>query len=232
MIRFENVTKIFRMRGSSRVVARNISITFPSGRAIGLLGRNGAGKTTMLKMIAGTLMPDSGHIETSGTVSWPVGFSGSFHRDLTGAQNTRFLARVYGVDTQELSDFVEDFSELGKQFHQPVHTYSSGMKSRLAFGLSMGIHFDTYLIDETTAVGDASFRDKSEAVFRARMEHSGAFFISHSLGAIKRVCSAAAVLENGVLTYFDDVQEALDFHSFNMRRRSDAADLQQPEDEA
>lgn len=225
MIRLENVCKTFHMRGSSRVVADNVCMNFPNGRSVGLLGRNGAGKTTLLKMIAGTLMPDSGRIVVEGTVSWPVGFSGSFHRDLTGAQNTRFLARVYGVDTQELSDFVEDFSELGKQFHQPMHTYSSGMKSRMSFGVSMGIHFDTYLIDETTAVGDAGFRDKSEAVFNARMQHSSAFFISHSLGSVRRVCNAAAVLENGKLTYFEDVDEAIAIHERNMLRRSDAPGL-------
>jgi capsular polysaccharide transport system ATP-binding protein len=221
MIRLENVTKVFHMRGSQRAIARNISATFPKGKSVGLLGRNGAGKSSLLRMIAGAMMPDSGRIVIEGSVSWPVGFAGSFHRDLTGAQNTRFIARVYGVDTNELLDFVADFSELGRQFHQPVHTYSSGMKSRLAFGLSMGIHFDMYLVDEVTAVGDASFREKSEAVFVDRMQTSGALFVSHSLPSILRVCDAGATLENGVLTYFPDVKDAVARHEEDMQRRSD-----------
>jgi capsular polysaccharide transport system ATP-binding protein len=221
MIRLENVSKSFHLRGSVRSIARNISITFPRDKSVGLLGRNGAGKSSLLRMISGAMSPDSGRIVVEGSLSWPVGFSGSFHRDLTGAQNTRFLARVYGVDTDELQDFVLDFSELGKQFYQPIHTYSSGMKSRLSFGISMGIHFDMYLVDEVTAVGDASFQAKSEAVFADRMQSSGSIFISHSLPSIRRVCSAVATLENGVLTYFDDVQEGIEHHKEHMQRRSD-----------
>jgi capsular polysaccharide transport system ATP-binding protein len=222
MIRLENVCKAYSIRGGTRVVARNISAVFPKGKSVGLLGRNGAGKSSLVRMISGAMEPDSGRILIEGSVSWPVGFSGSFHRDLTGAQNTRFIARVYGVDTQELMDFVADFSELGKQFHQPIHTYSAGMKSRLAFGVSMGIHFDMYLVDEVTAVGDSSFQEKSEAVFMERMSSSGAIFISHSVSSVRRVCSAVATLENGVLTYFDDVNEGIAHHQENMTRRSDS----------
>lgn len=222
MIRLENVSKTFHVRGVPRHVARNVNATFPQGKAVGLLGRNGAGKSTLLRMVSGAIEPDSGRITIEGSVSFPVGFAGSFHRDLTGAQNTRFVARIYGVDTEELLDFVSDFSELGKQFYQPVHTYSSGMKSRLAFGISMGIHFDMYLVDEVTAVGDASFQSKSEMFFQDRIQKSGAIFVSHSMASVRRVCSAVAILEDGVLTYFDDVSEGIEFHSLNMKRRSDA----------
>ena len=222
MIRLEHVSKSFRLQGNLRTIAKDITVTFPKGRSVGLLGRNGAGKSSLLRMISGAMEPDSGRIIVEGSLSWPVGFSGSFHRDLTGAQNTRFIARVYGVDTDELMDFVADFSELGKQFHQPVHTYSSGLNSRLAFGISMGIHFDMYLVDEVTAVGDSSFQAKSEAVFMNRMESSGAIFISHSLASIRRVCTAVATLEEGVLTYFDNVNEGIERHKFHMERRSDS----------
>ena len=222
MIRLENVSKSFRVKGAPRWVARNITATFPKGRSVGLLGRNGAGKSSLLRMISGAMEPDSGRITVEGSLSWPVGFSGSFHRDLTGAQNTRFIARVYGVDTDELLAFVADFSELGRQFHQPVHTYSSGMRSRLAFGISMGIHFDMYLVDEVTAVGDESFKEKSEAVFMDRMRTSGSIFISHSLASVRRVCNAVATLEDGVLTYYDSVQEGIEQHKENMQRRSDS----------
>ncbi len=222
MIRLEGVSKTFHLGGHARTIARNITATFPKGKSVGLIGRNGAGKSSLLRMISGAMEPDRGQIHVDGTLSWPVGFSGSFHRDLTGAQNTRFLARVYGVDTDELLDFVLDFSELGKQFHQPIHTYSSGMKSRLSFGVSMGIHFDMYLVDEVTAVGDAAFQEKSEAVFAERMSTSGAIFISHSLSSIRRVCSAVAVLEDGVLRCYDDMAEGFAAHDRHMQRRADS----------
>jgi len=212
MIRFENLTKGFWVRGSRKVVIDNLNAALPKGKSLALLGRNGAGKSTLLQMIAGTMRPDSGRIVSDGTISWPVGFGGSFHRQLTGAQNVRFIARIYGVDTDSLLDFVEDFAELGKHFHMPVHSYSSGMRSRLTFGASMGIHFDTYLVDEVTAVGDAAFKRKSEAVFRERMKNSSAILVSHSMAQIRQFCDAGVVLENGHLQYFDDLEEAIELH--------------------
>lgn len=209
MIRLENLCKSFVFRGERKVVADNLNIEFPSGVSIGLLGRNGAGKSTLLRMIAGSVEPDSGRIRTTGTLSWPIGLAGSFHPDLTGAQNVRFLARVYGVDTDELLDFVASFADLGMHFRQPVRTYSSGMKARLAFGSSMGIRFDTYLVDEVTSVGDAAFRRKSEAVFHERMTGSGAIVVTHTPPMMRRMCQAGAVLEDGQLTYFTDVGEAI-----------------------
>jgi capsular polysaccharide transport system ATP-binding protein len=131
---------------------------------------------------------------------------------MTGAQNVRFLARVYGVDTEELEDFVADFAELGSHFHMPVRSYSSGMKSRLAFGASMGIRFDTYLVDEVTAVGDARFRKKSRTVFRDRMAQSGAILVAHDLNALRDYCDAGLILENGRLYVFDDLDEAITVH--------------------
>ena len=173
MVRLENLTKFFWANDQKKLVADNISLTFRTGASVALLGRNGAGKSTLMQMIAGTLRPNSGRVVSDGTISWPVGFGGSFHRELTGAQNVKFIARIYGVDTNELMDFVEDFAELGAHFHMPVRSYSSGMRSRLAFGTSMGIRFDTYLVDEVTAVGDAEFKRKSQTVFNERMRDSG-----------------------------------------------------------
>ncbi|MEM7290263.1 MAG: ABC transporter ATP-binding protein, partial [Pseudomonadota bacterium] len=142
----------------------------------------------------------------------PVGFAGSFHGELTGAQNTRFLARVYGADTTELQRFVEDFAELGAQFHKPYRYYSSGMKSRLAFGISMGVAFDTYLIDEVTSVGDAAFREKSTMLLEQRLKTSGAIVVSHGKRILRRLCDSAAILENGQLQFFEDLEEALEIH--------------------
>lgn len=212
MIRFENLSKSFWIRGERKVVIDNLSLTLPTGRSLALLGRNGAGKSTLLQMIAGTLRPDSGHIYSDGSISWPVGFGGSFHPELTGAQNIRFIARIYGVDTERLQAFVADFSELGKSFYMPVRSYSSGMRSRLTFGASMGIRFDTYLVDEVTAVGDASFKRKSRVVFKERMKHSSAILVSHSMNQVREFCDAGIVLENGQMQYFDDLEEAIAVH--------------------
>lgn len=216
MIQFENLQKSFWTREGPKHVARNITTVFPSGVSVALLGRNGAGKSTMMQMIGGSVRPDSGSIQITGSMSWPVGFAGSFHRDLSGEQNVRFIARVYGVDTDDLIGFVEDFAELGAHFYLPVRSYSSGMKSRLAFGVSIGIPFDTYLVDEVTSVGDAAFRRKSRLVFEERMRNAGAIVVTHSMPEVRALCSAGAVLENGELTYFDDVEEAITQHHANM----------------
>lgn len=216
MIVLRNLSKTFVIDGQRKEVLRNVDAVFPTGVVVGLLGRNGAGKTTLLRMISGAMDMTGGEILTDGQISFPVGYSGSFHPDLTGAQNTRFTARIYGVDTDELMTYVEEFAELGPSFHLPVRTYSSGMKSRLAFGVSMGINFDTYLIDEITAVGDAAFKKKSQRVFLDRMRTSGALFVSHSLKQVEELCQAGAVLEGGQLHYYDDVKDAIAHHLRNL----------------
>jgi capsular polysaccharide transport system ATP-binding protein len=212
MIRFENLTKSFRLRGERKVVIDNLNLTLPSGRSLALLGRNGAGKSTLLQIIAGTMRPDYGRVVSDGTISWPVGLGGSFHRELTGAENVRFIARIYGVDTDDLVAFVEEFAELGKFYHMPMHSYSSGMRSRLTFGASMGIKFDTYLVDEVTAVGDRSFRRKSRALFADRMKHASAIMVNHSMGQVRKFCDAGVVLEAGRMHYFEDLEEAIALH--------------------
>ena len=216
MIKLENIWKSFRTGSSRKWVAKGIDLSIGNRTSIALLGRNGAGKSTLLKMIAGTVNPELGNITRTSTISWPVGFAGSFHPDLTGAQNVRFVARIYGADTRSLVSFVEDFAELGGHYHMPFRTYSSGMRSRLAFGVSMGIPFDTYLVDEITAVGDAAFRRKSTQVFRARLAKSGAVVVTHSMPMVRELCTTAAVLENGCLEIFNDVDKAIARHEQNM----------------
>lgn len=212
MIRFENLTKTFRLRDSRKMVIDNLSATLPTGKSLALLGRNGAGKSTLLRIIAGTMRPDSGQVISDGRISWPVGFGGSFHGDLTGAQNIRFIARIYGVDSTDLLAFVEDFAEIGRYFHMPVRSYSSGMRSRLTFGASMGIQFDTYLVDEVTAVGDAAFKRKSQAVFADRVRNSSAIMVSHNMQELRLFCDAGLVLADGQLSYFEDLEEAIALH--------------------
>lgn len=217
MIVIQNLRKTYNLRGRHQTVADDISVTFPARTSVALLGRNGAGKSSLLRMIAGTMDPDSGTIRIAGSVSWPVGFAGSFHAELTGRQNTRFIGRVYGVDTDELTAYTTDFAELGQHFDLPVKSYSAGMRSRLAFGVSMGIAFDTYLVDEVTSVGDAAFREKSERVFLERMREAGAVVVSHSMPLVRRTCTAGAVIENGQLTYYEDIEEAIRHHEESVR---------------
>ncbi len=218
MIVLENLTKTFYMHGVRKTVVNNVNFVFPTGVSVALMGRNGAGKSTLLKMLAGTTDPTSGRVLSDGAVSFPVGLATSLHPHLTGAQNVKFVARIYGVDTDALIDFVRDFAELGSHFDLPIRTYSSGMRGRLSFGVNMGLKFDTYLIDEISAVGDARFSDKSRSVFRDRLKNAGAVFVSHSPGLVKQMCTAGAILEKGKLRYFPDINEALDVHEHNMRR--------------
>lgn len=217
MIELRNLYKSYRLNGVKKTIARDISFTFPTGESVALLGGNGSGKSTMLKMLAGTLTPERGEIISDGTISWPVGFAGSFHADLTGAQNVKFVARIYGIDTQEMLDFSKDFSQLGAHFHLPIRTYSSGMKSRLAFAMSMAVPFDTYLIDEVTAVGDAAFKKKSEALLMERLDGAGAVIVSHSLDQLKRLCTSGVVLERGRFFYYANVAKAIEHHQHTMQ---------------
>lgn len=221
MISLISLNKSFKTsRGHRKVVLDNASLEIPTGTTLGLLGQNGAGKSTLLQMIGGTVKPDSGRILTTGTISWPVGHSGSFHTDMTGAQNVRFIARIYGVDTDELCDFVSNFASLGAHFNLPVRTYSSGMKSRLAFGVSMGIPFDTYLVDEVTAVGDASFKEKSKALFLDRMKTAGAIVVSHSMSELRQLCTMGAVLHKGRLKIMNSIEEAIELHMNNSKTQN------------
>jgi capsular polysaccharide transport system ATP-binding protein len=218
MIRLENITKSYPLRNGRKYLMREVTLTLPRGRSVGLLGRNGAGKSTLLRMIGGSVMPDEGRIVRTVAVSWPLGFAGGFHGSLTGAQNARFIARIYGVDTDDLIAKVEEFSELGAFMDMPVSTYSSGMKARLAFGTSLAIDFGVYLVDEITGVGDAAFKKKAQAAFRAKADTADIVMVSHSTATIREYCQSGIVLENGGITYFEKVEDALVRHEENMRR--------------
>ena len=216
MIALRNVSKAYRAGGETRVLMRDVTLTLPRGRSVGLLGRNGAGKSTLLRMIGGSILPDRGEILRTVRVSWPLGFGSGFHPQLTGAQNARFVARIYGVDTDAMLESVADFAELGPFLRMPVSTYSSGMKARLAFGVSMAVDFDVYLVDEITAVGDEAFRRKCHAAFRAKSATADIVMVSHVPATIREYCDCGVVMEDGQLRFFDDVEEALAIHHANM----------------
>lgn len=217
MIELQDISKAYPIKGGVKTVLEGLTMTIPRTRSLALLGRNGAGKSTLLSMIAGSIKPDRGRILRHCRVSFPLGFAGSFHRDMTGAQNLRFVARIYGVDEDMLTDYVSEFAELGPYLDQPVRVYSSGMKARLAFGVSMGIAFDTYLVDELTAVGDTNFRIKSRQVFEHKLATSNVVMVSHSINQLRDYCNCGMVLENGRVEIYDDLEEAIARHVENMR---------------
>jgi capsular polysaccharide transport system ATP-binding protein len=221
MIRFENVRKTYPVPGGLRVVLRGCSFEVPDGRNLAVIGPNGAGKSTLIRMIAGSELPDSGRITRKGRFSWPLGFSGGLHKSLTGRQNTRFMAKIFGCDADELVKFVQDFAEIGLYFDQPISAYSSGMRARVSFGICMGIRFDTYLIDEGMATGDQRFKQKYTEVFEARRSETNVLMVAHQPGTLREYCDTGAVLWNGELEFFPTVDEAL--HEYDRLVRSQPA---------
>jgi capsular polysaccharide transport system ATP-binding protein len=213
MIQLDHIFKFYRTEGHVKIVLDHVSATFQSGRSYALLGVNGAGKSTTMRIMAGTELANTGRVRRSVRVSWPIGFSGGLHPQMTARENAKFVARVYGADGRKVVDFVEDFSELGDYMDIPVKTYSSGMKARLAFGLSMAIEFECYLIDEITAVGDARFQARCKAEFDARRQRADVIVISHSMGTIKNYCNCGAVLVDSQLIMFDNLDKAIETYN-------------------
>jgi capsular polysaccharide transport system ATP-binding protein len=209
MVELVDISKTYTLKGVRKVIFENLNFHFKSGQNIAIMGPNGAGKSTLLRLIAGTEQADSGRIYRNVRISWPLGFAGGFNGSMTGLENVRFVSRIYGQDTESVTEYVEEFSELGKSMRLPIRTYSSGMKARLAFGLSMAIDFDCYLIDEITAVGDANFRRKSKLALEQKLDHSRIIMVSHSQETIKSYCGCGLLLTYEGLTYHDDVESLL-----------------------
>ena len=212
MIKIENLTKSYRTPQGRHYVFKDLNVEIPSGTSVALIGRNGAGKSTLLRMIGGIDRPDSGSITTNKTISWPVGLSGGFQGSLTGRENVKFVARLYSKpeELKEKVGFVENFSELGKYFDMPIKTYSSGMKSRLGFGLSMAFYFDYYLVDEVMAVGDAKFKSKCDYIFKEKNNESSFLMVSHSLNSLKNFCNSALYIgRDNKVEYMESVDEAI-----------------------
>lgn len=232
MIELRNLTKSYLTPRGRRYVFRDLSFVFPPGTSIGLIGPNGAGKSTLMRLIGKIDTPDSGAVLTDRHISWPVGLSGSFQGSLTGRDNVEFVCRLHGLERDALREkvrYVREFAELGEYFELPLRSYSSGMRSRLAFGLSMAFEFDYYLIDEVMAVGDAEFRRKSKLVFREKLERSNLILVSHNMNDIKQYCDVVVLVANGQATLFEDVQAGIaayqgavprDELALNRRRRA------------
>lgn len=212
MFELRNLTKSYLTPKGRRHVFRDLSLKIPAGKNIGLIGRNGAGKSTLMRLLGGADVPDSGTIVTDKSVSWPVGLSGGFQGSMTGRENIKFVSRVYGAvgdAMRQKVSYVEDFAEIGSWIDEPVKTYSSGMRSRLAFGLSMAFDFDYYLIDEVMSVGDAQFKRKCAEVFEARLQKSKVVLVSHNMPEIKKLCDVVLLVRDGGVQIYDDIDEGI-----------------------
>ena len=208
MIALENVTKSYGLGDRSHLVLNDITFKFPYRKSVGVLGANGAGKSTLIRIIGGAEKPDKGSVVRTSKLSWPMGYSGGFQGSLTGRENARFVARIYGAPFDEVELRTSDFAELGHYFDRPLSSYSAGMKSRFAMSLSYALDFDYYLVDEALETGDARLKEKFRQIFKQRRQTSSVILVSHNEQTIRKNCDVATVLHNGRLHYFDDLDDA------------------------
>lgn len=217
MIEVKNLYKRYHNHHGSDWVLKDINFTIPNGVSVGLIGANGAGKSTLLRLIAGMDTPERGEVIRHSRVSWPVGLAGGMQNNMTGRQNVKFVARAQGSgpgDVKRVIQFVEDFAEIGEAFDEPVRTYSSGMKSRISFGLSLAFDFDVYISDEATAVGDRSFKAKAQALFKEKIGQASLIMVSHGEGILRDLCQVGIYIKKGHAYWYDDINEAiLAYHS-------------------
>ena len=212
MIRLDDVRKTYHARSGPVEVLKGVDLSVVKGDKMGILGRNGAGKSTMIRLIGGIERQTSGTITRTMRISWPLAFTGAFQGMLTGIDNIRFICRIYDKPYEEVIDFVEDFSQLGRFLREPVKIYSSGMRARLAFALSLMIDFDCYLIDEVVAVGDSRFQDRCQEDLFVRRKDRAMILVSHDPHYMRDHCERACVLADGKLHHFDAIENALQYH--------------------
>ena len=215
MITFDNVTKYFPTKNGRHYILRDVTLTLPGDKNIGVFGANGSGKSTLMNLLAGVDFPNRGKIKISGNVSWPLGLAG-YQGSMTGRENAEFICRVYGKSKkqfQERLDFIKEFSEIGKFFEMPLKTYSSGMKSKFSFAVSMAFDFDYYLIDELTSVGDKRFRQKCNDVFEEKKGRANFLFVSHNLNELKRQCDIGIFIKDGKIHVYESIDDAIKAYS-------------------
>ena len=200
-----------RNRYENRVVLNNISFTVKKGEAVGLIGRNGCGKSTTLKLLTKIIYPDSGSIEMCGRVSSLLELGAGFHPDMSGRENIYTNAAIFGLTKKEIDERLEDiieFSELQQFIDNPVRTYSSGMYMRLAFSVAINVNADILLIDEILAVGDANFQAKCFNKLREiKANGTTIIIVSHALGQIEEICDKSIWIKDGQIEQEGDPRE-------------------------
>lgn len=216
MLSVEHVSKVYSTRFGPRLVLNDVNFQLQRGQHLGIVGRNGAGKSTLIRLLSWAERPTSGRIKRGMNVSWPLAFAGAFQQQLTGLDNLKFICRVYGVDYKPLIPFVEDFTELGVYFREPVLHYSYGMMTRLAFALSMAIEFDCFLIDEAMVAGDSRFHDRCHHELFVKRKDRAFILVTHDAHVTRELCDSAAVLHEGHFLTFPTVDEALGFYDASM----------------
>lgn len=212
MIIVEDLHKRYQTdHGPGKWVLQGVSFTIPPNVSVGLIGGNGAGKSTLLRIVGGIDQANKGRVERHCRVSWPMGFGGGLQGSLTGRQNAKFVCRIHGHedDIPDRLAYIQDFAQIGEAFDQPVKTYSSGMRSRLQFALSLAFDFDVYISDEVTSTGDAAFKSKAASAFKKIADHSSLIMVSHSEGTLRQFCTAGIWINNGKAQWFDLIQDAL-----------------------
>jgi len=212
MIRLHKVSKFFKTKTGKKYILKDVSMELPSNKNVAILGRNGTGKSTIMRMLGQIEFPNKGDITSDKSFSWPLGLGGGFVGNMTGRANVKFVCRLYGKSAKEIDEvinYVKEFSELGDYFDMPIKNYSSGMRSRLSFGLSLSFDFDYLLIDETLSVGDANFKKKSKAALLKKIESCNVLLVSHDMGTLKDICDCGIVVNNGEIQYFEDVNAAI-----------------------
>jgi capsular polysaccharide transport system ATP-binding protein len=213
MISAIDVTKDYRTEGRVHRVLSNISFAVAKGEKLALLGRNGSGKSTLIRLVAGVELPTSGTIRQAMSVSWPIGLAGGLHGSLTGNDNMRFIARIYNKPFAHVKAYVDDFAELGKFLSEPLRTYSTGMRARFMFALSLAVDFDCYLIDEVIAAGDQRFQRRSHDELFVKRADRAMILASHVAEIVRSYCSRALVLHRGRGKIFTDLDLALDIYN-------------------
>ena len=233
VISFRNVTKEYRLyknekarfRGlfSKRVpfklkkAVNSLSFEVKKGDGLALIGRNGAGKSTILKMITGVTFPTTGEINVKGKISALLELSSGFDSESTGIENIYLKCSLLGMSNEEIANVLDDivsFADLGDYIDQPLRSYSSGMKSRLGFAISVNVKPDILIVDEALSVGDKKFKKKCIERVRELMSDNNVtlLFVTHSFSTALEFCQSGIVLEQGKKLFEGPIQEAIEFY--------------------